>query len=1389
MLQLRPKSNNKRNILVGGLAALVLSVQPLSAFAGPVINEVMPKPIIVENADNEWIELKNSGGDAVNLDGITLDTNGNSSHTFGTGKNIAAGGLFVVCKSLNAAPSCDDTWNGMTLTDKGDTVVLKDGTDEIDSFAYEGSDVQKGASIEVAKEADSTKTPAKNTEDSYGANGNTGTPGAENKTKSIAPVKNTNTGEQFTTIQAAINDAQTTDGDSIEVSDGTFDEFTVTVNDPENLTIRAAAGASPVIEATTPASNRVVDLRSNGTVVEGFTIRSFQSGNGSVVYLDGDNNVIRNNTIEGSTSTGSNAIFTSKDSNPTGNNTITGNTINSPRGINLRNTGNTVTNNDVTSSVKTLSVETEGNTIEFNNFTGAARAVQSYNEIDLNVEKNWWGQDTGPDSATVVVDSNGGSIDSDPWLCQPFQGGSRLSVDGSCARESVTVGVGGDYADLQSGLDGVKAGGTVAIISQITSSSEIVITKPVTINGGGNTLSTTTQYVADDKDNSVIEINNTGDVFINNLVIDGAGGNNLNGLNAFKATASLAGVTLKNNDKRGLNVNGSDITVANISTANNSWGGIDVDINSTSNPARLTLNGTSTHDESEYVADIFVDDTKKDVEVFDTNSQYNQQAYGDALAYKLKPADTSGPSISNKNPAEDQIIGGKHKVSATVTDPSGVREGSVYVRFTSDEGKEYTYYLEKEDGTDVYSKLVNTRDFEDKVSQARSVSFRAVDKLGNPRSSKSKNVIIDNSGPSISAKTPAESITIGGTSYEVSATVKDISGVKDSSVYARFRDDAGKEYTYYLQRQGNTDVYSTTIDTTKIGDGNTGPNRVSFRAVDGLGNPRSSVSENVSIDNASPVVSVINPEKGSVINGTKRFVIEATDQSGVQKVAMYLRNQNDSNKEFALTRGDNNQWYADVDTTQLAGDGTYQLVLRAVAFDGANKVKHFNNREDSYDFVVDNTAPTITVKDNYVGDKTARIFSEVSFKLYDKYKIDYYTINDVKKELGNNEWSDANFQNFKQHLEEGADNTIVLYDVAGNPSSYKFEYDSIAPDASISTDPDTSSNNPAKNPVEVTGSVSAESNIKSHWFEVTNPNGSKSYVYKSTSDKNYSFVLDTSAGDGKYTVRYVATDKAGNRNDDPNYSNPLTREIFIDNTAPIVTMNQPAENADDTWTVNGTNSENYEVVVYLDDNEAGRVQPDVTGSWSFTTTTKPTEGEHTFSAKSTDAAGNESSEQSQNFTVEANDGEPTGVPGTTTGPGNDGQPSNGNPQGNNQNNPTAQNNNQLVATNNLVPAEDANNVQPSASVGPRAVAGAATQQSNDNQDADDKNGENDTLGASTSKGSNEDNGDVLAATDSKNGGQASLFGIAWYWYLVALLGGSGLWWLLALLKRRQADGI
>lgn len=240
------------------------------------------------------------------------------------------------------------------------------------------------------------------------------------------------------------------------------------------------------------------------------------------------------------------------------------------------------------------------------------------------------------------------------------------------------------------------------------------------------------------------------------------------------------------------------------------------------------------------------------------------------------------------------------------------------------------------------------------------------------------------------------------------------------------------------------------------------------KAYDAGGNRNISTSLKVVVDNTAPenFTAGLSSYLLSAVNGNPFLTGTITDSlSTIDHVnyAIWARNA-DGSKGTVIKN-----W-----TNVPAADGAYdekteefntQLSLDLANLDdgkyiiGVRGFDSAQNKASAGDFVftVDNTAPTITVKDNYVGNLASKIFSNVSFKLYDAQKVDKYVLNGWTSDFTNNNWSDANFDNIKSHLVQG-ENTLTLYDVAGNSSAYTFNYDSVAPTATLSYSPSTLTN-------------------------------------------------------------------------------------------------------------------------------------------------------------------------------------------------------------------------------------------------------------------------------------------------------------------------------------------
>ncbi len=161
-------------------------------------------------------------------------------------------------------------------------------------------------------------------------------------TPNIGPVHNINKGINYTSIQAAINDASP--GDVILVDNGTYFE---NVNVNKRLTLRGIDNGSgiPVVDGRMMES--AIRITANGVMLEGFDVRNSSSG----IYVSSNNVILRNN----SASNNYQGIYLRYSNN----NTLSNNTmsLNKNYGIYLEiSTNNTLTSNNISTNMRGLFV-------------------------------------------------------------------------------------------------------------------------------------------------------------------------------------------------------------------------------------------------------------------------------------------------------------------------------------------------------------------------------------------------------------------------------------------------------------------------------------------------------------------------------------------------------------------------------------------------------------------------------------------------------------------------------------------------------------------------------------------------------------------------------------------------------------------------------------------------------------------------------------------------------------------------------------------------------------------------------------------------------------------------------------------------------------------------
>ena len=300
--------------------------------------------------------------------------------------------------------------------------------------------------------------------------------------EATASVHNLNTSEDFYTIQAAIDDSNTTAGHMIEVGDGTYSE---NVNVSKRLTIRSENGSdSTIVQAESP-DDHVFNVTVDYVNISGFTVKGAtgwqQAGiylgsgidhcnisnnnatgnyHGIRLYYAGSSNMVTGNTMNTNSKSGIQVYYTDYNI-VTGNivnyntdygiylyksndNEIRGNTVNAnnKNGIHLyRADDNEITCNWVAHNVKTGFYLTygsgdgsTGNNISYNNImsNGVHNATSNgwewnfYNaQTDaVTAEHNYWGTDNLTVIAAGIKEGTGtvsySNIQTDPVQCAPI---------------------------------------------------------------------------------------------------------------------------------------------------------------------------------------------------------------------------------------------------------------------------------------------------------------------------------------------------------------------------------------------------------------------------------------------------------------------------------------------------------------------------------------------------------------------------------------------------------------------------------------------------------------------------------------------------------------------------------------------------------------------------------------------------------------------------------------------------------------------------------------------------------------------------------------------------------------------------------------------------------
>jgi trimeric autotransporter adhesin len=210
----------------------------------------------------------------------------------------------------------------------------------------------------------------------------------------VLGVYNTRTGESFASIQEAVDDVDTVNGDTITLADGTYTE---NVSIDKRLTIKPAAGATVTVKVDDSnddvfdtESVLVINVGGSGSTIQDLNIIGSPDSYG-VALSHAFNVSLINNTISG----GKLGVYLYQ----SGNNTLTGNNINNNYyGVALyQSTSNTITGGNITQNMNGIYfIDSDNNLINGttinDNWYGTYLYHSNGNTISgSTVEGNWVG--------------------------------------------------------------------------------------------------------------------------------------------------------------------------------------------------------------------------------------------------------------------------------------------------------------------------------------------------------------------------------------------------------------------------------------------------------------------------------------------------------------------------------------------------------------------------------------------------------------------------------------------------------------------------------------------------------------------------------------------------------------------------------------------------------------------------------------------------------------------------------------------------------------------------------------------------------------------------------------------------------------------------------------
>ena len=360
------------------------------------------------------------------------------------------------------------------------------------------------------------------------------------------------------------------------------------------------------------------------------------------------------------------------------------------------------------------------------------------------------------------------------------------------------------------------------------------------------------------------------------------------------------------------------------------------------------------------------------------------------------------------------------------------------------------------------------------------------------------------------------------------------------------------------------------------------------QATDSLGNKSAwSNIQAVTIDSEAPSIFWQVQPKSHYGQGAGFAVrpITLTNEVSTLK-SVYIDSVTDSKLVWSLNSDHRNFDTSNANNQPLwdsLANGTHKFI--AVFRDKAGN----STTSSSDSFIIDRTSPTVNVKPASLGNAAAGVYRNVSFALFDAYQIDKLTLNGVEKNLTNNNFSDLNGVKPGQFGAVEGQNTLVVFDVAGNKTTLVFTLDTTAPDASFAY---SNSGNPTKNDVTVTLTSNEAIQTPATWTFVN----ATTYTKVFTANTNSSVAITDVAGNTT-TKNFAVTgiDKSVTSSVDTDEIDTTSANPTITGRVTYVADNSPVAGRDIVVDVDG---EQYDTTT------------DENGDWSVVVTEDLTDGEH-----------------------------------------------------------------------------------------------------------------------------------------------------------------------------------